>query len=78
MFLRGDSIVALRYEERAGRLTKVREVVLATVPPRTELYGVSQDGQRVLVGIPVAPPPATPGIRVMVDGIAALRGGGQP
>ncbi len=40
--------------------------------------GVSQDGQRVLVGIPVAPPPATPGIRVMVDGIAAWRSGSQP
>ncbi len=75
IFKRGDSIVALRYQERGGRLSKASEVVLATVPPRTELYGVSRDGQRLLAGIPATPQSATAGIRVMVDGISALRRG---
>jgi hypothetical protein len=49
--------------------------VLATVPPRAMLYGVSPDGQKLLVGIPAAPQRATTGIRVMVDGISTLRRG---
>ena len=73
VYIRGTALVAMAYEERSGRLEVVRTTTLATLPPRSELYGVSQDGQRVLVGIPASPPPATPGIRVIVNGIGALR-----
>jgi hypothetical protein len=48
--------------------------VVATVARGSELFGVTGDGQRLLVGVPKTPPAADPGIRVIVGGIASLAG----
>ena len=76
-FLRGSTLVALAYDERDGRLMPLGETVIATVPRRSVLFGVTRDGARFLVGVP--PPEKDPvtGIRVIVDGIAALSRGSQ-
>ena len=74
VFKRGDAIVGAALSGAGGPSLQAGEV-LTTVPRRTELYGVSRDGQRLFVGIPATPQGATAGIRVMVDGISALRRG---
>lgn len=72
--MRGALLVALAYEERRGHHSVRRETVVAAVPQGSELFGVTDDGQRFLLGIPASPPQA-PSVRVIIDGIAALRGG---
>ena len=76
-FRRGSTLVALSYDERDGRLTPLRETDIATLPEGSDLYGVTRDGARFLVGTP--PPVAVPvtGIRIILDGIAALSQGAR-
>ena len=77
-FLRGSTLLTLACKERDGRLVPLQETIIATVPQRTDLYSISKDGSRFLVGI--APPEPIPvhGIRVIIDGIAALSRRSQP
>lgn len=74
LFAREDRIVAVAYEDRGDRLVAQRESLVATVPPGTGFYGMTPDGQRLLVGIPQSFVPANPGTRVVLGGIASLAG----
>jgi serine/threonine-protein kinase len=71
-FMRGASVVVAAYDARGDRLVPVRETVIATVAPGSELYGLTRDGKRLLVGVPQMPRSADPGIRVIVSGISSL------
>jgi len=71
IFMRGASLMSVGYEERGDGLAATRETLLATLPAGSEFYGVTHDGRRLLVGIPKAPPTASPGIRVVVGGPAS-------
>jgi serine/threonine protein kinase len=75
VFRRGATLIALAYDEREGRLTPLRETNIAVLPDGSDLYGVTRDGARFLIGIP--PPVSVPvtGIRIIIDGIAALSQG---
>lgn len=72
---RDDQLVAVTYAERDGRLLAVRESVITTLPPGSELYGVSPDGQRFLTGIPEKSTTAPRSVHVILNGIAALASG---
>jgi hypothetical protein len=61
---------ALQGTERDGRFVVVKEQVIARLPPRSQLFGVSPDGRRLLVGKAVSPPEtAAPGIRVILNAL---------
>jgi hypothetical protein len=52
----------------------LKEQVIARLPARSQLFGVSPDGQRLLVGKTVIPPgTVAPGIRVMLNGLDITR-----
>lgn len=72
-FVRGESVVAVSFEERDGRLVPLKETVIATLSRGVELYGISRDGNRFLIGVPPALAVPVTGIRVITDGIAALQ-----
>ncbi|HWI19220.1 MAG TPA: hypothetical protein VNT81_15810, partial [Vicinamibacterales bacterium] len=72
-FIRGDNLVTLAYAERGDRLEPLQETVVATLARGTELYGISNDGNRFLVGIPPAENVPVTGIRIIADGIAAIQ-----
>ena len=56
--------------ERNGTLVVEKEVVIARVPPRSALIGLSPDGERALIARPTGTAsPIPPGVRVIVNGL---------
>jgi predicted Ser/Thr protein kinase len=74
-FVRGNNIVTLTYDERDGRLVPLQETIVASLRRGVELYGISRDGSRFLVGVPPDEKVPVTGIRIISDGIAALSRG---
>jgi eukaryotic-like serine/threonine-protein kinase len=69
-YLRDTELVGITYDDRDGRFVVVKEQVIARLPPRSQLFGVSPDGRRLLVGKAVSPPETVaPGIRVMLNAL---------
>ena len=72
MFVRGADVVALSYTDRDDRFTAVSEQVVASIGPTAEMFGLSPDGQRFLIGTRVRNPIDDAGIRVVVGGLEAI------
>jgi hypothetical protein len=72
LFTRGTELVAASYSDRDGRFTVQRERIVARVAADDRFYGVAPDGQRFLIGTRVRPAAGASGIRVEVNGLAAM------
>jgi hypothetical protein len=73
-YIRDAALLGITYDDRDEGFVVLKEQVIARLPPRSQLFGVSPDGQRLLVGKAVAPPSTVgPGIRVMLNGLDLTR-----
>lgn len=72
MFVRGADVVAISYTDRDDRFTVRDEQVVAQIGPTAEMFGVSPDGQRFLIGTRVRNPIDDAGIRVVIGRLEAM------
>ena len=69
-YIRRWELVAATLVERDGTLVVEKEVVIARVPPRSALVGLSPDGERALIARPTSTASSIPpGVRVIVNGL---------
>ena len=77
-FIDGDRLTAVKYADDRGKFVVRSQQVIARIAD-AELLGVSPDGQRFLVSrIVKGASPSSSGIRVILNGVAALSGQSAP
>jgi hypothetical protein len=69
-YIRRWELVAVTLAERNGTLVVEKEGVIARVPPRSALLGLSPDGERALIARRIdGASRIPPGVRVIVNGL---------